>query len=1033
MSNIQSWGDRHRRSLMFLVVLATFAGLMLSFKLPVTLFPKIDFPRVMVSLEAGDQPIEQMVLQVTTPVEEAVRQVPGVRGVRSTSSRGAAEVSITFDWGVDMAVAALQINSTIAPLLGGFPIGTKLDVRRMDATVFPIIAYSLTSTTTPLTDVHDLAKYSLVPLLTAINGVARVAVIDNAVSEVRVITDPIKLQAYGLTLDDISKALSNLNTLSIVGRVEEHYKLSLILIESQINDTAAIENAVIKRSGNGLIHLRDVARISREISPQWLRVNADGKEAVLLQIYQQPGSNSVQISSDVQATLDTYSKQLPADVKLANWYDQSELVVTSAASVRDAILIGIVLAGIILWLFLRNINITLIAVVMVPIVLAVTVVILRILDMSFNIMTLGGMAAAVGLIVDDAIVMLEHIVRRHEEQPKTSDNERPRHSALDSAAEFSRPLIGSSGATIIIFIPLAFLSGVTGAFFKALSLTMASSLLISFLVTWLVIPILADWLISYKNSHKRREKIHNQPRFSDGYKSLMKRLFNRPALLLLGIIPLFLVGILAYYKVGTGFIPSMDEGGFVLDYRAEPGTSLAETNRLLNQVETILRKVPEVDTYSRRTGVQLGGGLTEANEGDFFIRLKPLPRRPLDDVMDDIRTRIEQQVPGLELELVKLMEDLIGDLTAVPQPVEIKIFSDNPEQLISQSHKITNAIAGVSGLVDLNNGIHPAGDALDLHIDPATAALQGMDVASIAQAAQNALSGVVATQIIHPAKLEDVRVWIPLAMRQKQQNIETLMIRAPDGHVFPLSRVAKAEVISGQPQVTRENLQRMVAVTGRITGRDTGSVMRDVKKILNKPGMFPKGSYYKVGGLYHEQQIAFKGLIIVFAAAVALVFCLLLFLYERFVVALSIMAMPLLSVAAVFSGLWITGAELNISAMMGMTMIVGIVTEVSIFYFSEYEELRNVHKDSDALTQAGVNRARPIIMTTLTAILTLLPLAFALGQGSAMQQPLAIAIVSGLLIQLPLVLIVMPVLYQLLQKFGDRLALFISRETHHTE
>jgi multidrug efflux pump subunit AcrB len=459
----------------------------------------------------------------------------------------------------------------------------------------------------------------------------------------------------------------------------------------------------------------------------------------------------------------------------------------------------------------------------------------------------------------------------------------------------------------------------------------------------------------------------------------------------------------------------MDEGGFVLDYLAPPGTSLSETDRLLRQVEAILRKTPEVATYSRRTGAQLGGGITEANEGDFFVRLKPLPRRPIEAVMDEVRQKVLQQVPGLDIDMAQLMEDLIGDLTAVPQPIEIKLYSDDTRALLATAPKVADAIGKINGVVDVRDGITLAGDALDIKVDRARAALEGVDPETITRQLQAYFSGVVTTEVQQNVKMVGIRVWVPPRLRATENDLSRIWLRAPDGHRFPLSRVATVHTVTGQPQIDRENLKRMVAVTGRISGRDLGSTVRDVKQRLAKGDLIPKGMYYELGGLYHQQQIAFKGLIAVFVAAAALVFLLLLYLYERFLVAVSIMLMPLLAMSAVFIGLWATGTELNITAMMGMTMVLGIVTEVAIFYFSEYEQLtREGMAPRAAVVEAGVNRMRPIAMTTFAAILALLPLGAGWGQGAAMQRPLAIAIISGLVVQLPLVLLVMPILFKAL-------------------
>jgi len=1007
---LSAWIQDHRRSILFLVATLAAIGIYAALNLPVSLFPTVDFPRVAVNLDAGDRPAEQMEMQVTRPVEDAVRRVPGIQEVRSTTSRGSAEISLNFGWGTDMASATLQVNAAIGQIMAQLPAGTAVTTRRMDPTVFPIIAYSLTSSTLQLTDLRDIAEYQLRPLLSSITGVGSVQTIGGAIAEIRVTVDPNQLRAYGLTLDDVGKALSAANVISAVGRIEDHYKLYLVVSDTRLSTLGQIRQTVLKNATNGLVRLGDVADVNAASVPQWIRVTADGQDAVLFNVYQQPGSNSVQIAKDVKARLDTFGRQLPKGVTIANWYDQSELVLSSAASVRDAILIGIGLAALVLFVFLRSLRITLIAIIIVPATLATAIVVLSALGMSFNIMTLGGMAAAVGLIIDDAIVMIEHIMHRVQMAKRDADR-----SIMRAARDFMGPLAGSSAATLVIFIPLAFLTGVTGAFFKALSLTMAGSLFISFVFTAFAMPLLAERFLAGKVGTEREQEGEMSTWFNTHYASLLARLLGRPQLLLVGVLPLLIVGWLAYRNVGSGFMPAMDEGGFVLDYRSPPGTALTETDRLLRQVESIIKATPDVDTYSRRTGTGLGSGLSEANQGDFFVRLKAANRRPVGQVMEAIRGRIEHEVPGLTIEMAQLMEDLIGDLTAVPQPVEVKLFSDDPKQLPALAQNVAAQVSHVQGVVDVKNGINPAGDALVIHINRSQAAMEGLDPDAITKSLNDYLSGAVTTQIVEGVKMVGVRVWIPSQQRQNIPQVDRLILRAPDGHTLPLGRVASIETISGQPEIARDNLKQMIAVTARISGRDLGSVVQDVKNVLDKSGVFTKGAYYELGGLYQQQQIAFRGLIIVFVSAAALVFLLLLFLYEDFTVAASVLLTSLTSVSAVFIGLWLTRIELNISSMMGMTMIIGIATEVAIFYFSEQQQLARTAEMHHSLIQAGQNRMRPIAMTTLAAILTLMPLALGLGRGSEMQQPLAVAIISGLVVQLPLVLLAMPVLFSVVR------------------
>ncbi|MET4569211.1 efflux RND transporter permease subunit [Rhodanobacter soli] len=1010
--SITAWMQRHRRSLLFLALMLAIGGIASALLMPVALFPNVAFPRVQVSLDAGDRPADQMAIEVTTPVEEAIRRVRGVRDVRSTTSRGSAEVAVTFDWGADMAAALQEVNAAAGQILPQLPAGTQLSTRRMDPSTFPVLAYSLRSHMQSPSALHDLAEYQLRPLLSGIGGVARVEVQGGEVAEFHADVDPGKLRAQQLSLADVATAVSHAATIQAMGRVADHYKLYLLLADNQPKTLAALRGIVLRAGPGGAVRLGDVAAVSLDHVPQWIRVNADGQDAVLLQVYQQPDGNSVQIAQEVKQRLADYAPQMPAGVRIANWYDQTQLVTGAAASVRDAILIGIVLAGLVLFVFLRNTRVILVALIVVPAVLAITVLLLSVLGMSFNMMTLGGMAAAVGLIIDDVIVMLEHIMRRL--HPDEGEGEL--HERIAAAAwEFTRPLTGSSAATVVIFLPLAFLSGVTGAFFKALSLTMASALVISYLLTWIAVPLLAERFLDEGHRTERPPGRFTR-RMMQGYQNILQRWLRRPLRVLLLVLPLLLVGGLAFTRVGTGFMPQMDEGGFILDYLSPPGTSLQETDRLLRQVEAIIRANPYVDTYSRRTGLQLGGGLTEANQGDFFVRLKSGSRPDTEAVMEQVRGEVEQHVPGLDIELSQLMEDLIGDLVAVPQPIEIQLYGDDPAQLSATAGKVAAAVGRIGGVVGVRNGINPAGDALTVRVDPARAALEGLDPASVTDQVAAAINGTVAAQLPTDGKVVGVRVRLPTSAHQRLEQVAALPIRAGDGHLLPLSRVATLQQVQGQPQITRDNLKRMVAVTGRISGRSLGATIADVKRVLARPGLLPKGMYYQLGGLYQQQQQAFRGLSIVLLAAIALVFALLLFLYESFRVALVILAMPLLAIPAVFAGLWLTGIELNISAMMGMTMIVGIVTEVAIFYFSELEQAAAGMPLHEALHEAGRHRTRPILMSTLAAMLTLLPLALALGEGSQMQQPLAVAIISGLLVQVPLVLLLMPVLYALLRR-----------------
>jgi len=1004
----RGWVARHTRSILAIMLALMIAGGFSAVLLPTGLFPVVQFPRVVVNVDAGARPADQTALLVTIPMEQATRRVLGVLGVRSTTSRGSAEVSLDFAWGTDMAAVAVQVDAAVAQTLPSLPAGSSYRVRRMDPTVFPVIAYSMLSKDVSPVAQRDIAQYQIAPLLTAVPGVSYVGVQGGEVQEVEVLVDPHRLAARGLALSDVAAALGKANVLNVVGQMQDHSKLLLLTLDNTARRAEQVRNTVVRGGPGGVVRVGDVAEVGDGVVPQWTRVSEDGRPAVQFQVYQQPDGNTVAIAAAVRKALAAYQPLLPAGVTLANWYDQSTLVTDSAGSVRDAILIGLGLAGLVLLAFLRSLRVTLVAMLAVPATLATTVLLLFALGMTFNIMTLGGIAAAVGLVIDDVITMIEHLARRAGASGAEGGPGGGEDVVLAAGREFLPPLTGSSMATLLVFLPLAFLSGVTGAFFKALSLTMAAALVISYGLTALAVPVLTRLIVDFKRWKDPGEG--PEGRVGRAHRWLLERLFGRPWLLALGLAPLLVLGWFAFSHVGSGFMPKMDEGGFVLDFRSPPGTSLDETSRELGQVEAILHATPEIETYSTRVGAGLGGGLSEPNTGDFFVRLKAGPRRPIETVMAEVQDKANQSVPGLRIATAQLMEDLIGDLTAVPQPIEVKLYANDPAALAPAARKLAAAIAKVQGVVSVQDGIVIAGDGLNIQVDPARAAIEGVDAQFVSDALQSYLAGTVATQMPQATKLVGVRVWLPPEQRQYDDQLADLPIRAPDGHVFALGRVAQVSAAPGQAEITRENLQPMIPITARLQGASLGAAVAEMKTVLDQQGMLPPGVRYELGGLYAQQQIAFAGLARVFAAALVAEFVLLLFLYERFWIPLIVLGASALSTTAVFAGLWLTGIELNITAIMGMTMIIGIGTEMAIFLVSEYVDLSREMPPRQALLEAARNRFRPIAMTTLAAILTLMPLALAIGAGSGMQQPLAVAIISGLLAQFPLVLLAMPVL-----------------------
>lgn len=994
------------------MILLTLGGVLGALNLPVSLFPQVDYPRVVVSIDAGERDAAQMEAEITRPMEIALRAVPGVTRVRSTTSRGSAEIALNFGWGDDMTSALLATQAALATIQPDLPQGTRYRAWRSDPTVFPIYGVALTSDSLDQEALRQIAELKVRPALTAVPGVAAVDVLGGAPRTFEVDVDPARLDALGVGITDVGAALAKANVVRGAGRLEDRHRLYLVLVENRLGDAGAIEAIPIKAgasAGQGLVTIGDVATVRPAVTPNYTRVTSNGKNAVLVNVRQALNGDTVQVVHDVAARMRSIG--LPPSVTVTPFYDQSKLVTGAARAVRDAIVLGAALAGLVLFLFLRSFRLMAITAAVLPAVLAATCLILFALGMHFDMMTLGGMAAAVGLVIDDAVVMLEHMMRRMQEGIA---GDAP--GLLAAAGEMAKPLIGSTGATIVVFLPLAFISGVTGSFFKALAVTMVAALVISLLYARLLIPLVAAHWLRDKDAIAAERAGGFIGRLIRTYDGAADRAFARPGLVVvLVILVLAIAGFVAYSRVPSGFMPHMDEGGFILDYKAKPGAALTDTNALLLEVEHIIQSTRDVASYSRRTGLQLGGGLTEADEGDYFIRLKDGARRPIDQVMKEIRERIETQVPGLEIETAQLMEDLIGDLTAVPQPVEIKLFGDDPQTLEQAARKVGDAIAKVRGVVEVVDGLRVAGDAIRVKVDPGRAMQQGLDPDGIANQLSALIGGTATTQVRLGAQLVDVRVRGPDDLRRRASDIEDLPLVAPDGHSLRVKQIADVSILAGQKQLTREDLAPFIDVTARLEGRDLGSAMKEIRKTVTRLGL-SRSIRIDYGGLYAQQQKSFADLAIVFAAALLLSALLLTLLFERIVWTLAAVVTVLLSAASVLAGLWITGIEMDISALMGLTMVVGMVTELIVFFLAEIDLQSPV--DTRVLHDAGHKRLRPILMSALIAVLTLSPLALDISRGAGLQRPLATAIIFGLTAAVPLVLLFFPSLILTLQRVG---------------
>ncbi len=1028
------WLARHTKTVFFFTIVLGLAGIYLALRVPISVFPETDFPRVVIGIDNGVMPVEQMQVLITKPIEDAVNSVPGLTTVRSTTSRGSAEVSLFFTWNEDMVLTLQLVDAALSKVAQTLPSTAQITTHRLTFATFPILGYSLTSDTVAPDRLWEIATYDLKPPLNRLPGVSTVIVQGGKVPEFTVTPNTAKLLLAGITINDLVNSIDATNLLDSPGLYEADHQLVLGLVGAQVHSAEELGQIVVKNSPAGVpIKITDVADVQPGVQPVYTIVRANGKPAVLINIARQPSSNTVQVADEVAAEVQRLKANLPPGVHFEPFYDQSQLVRDSITSVRDAILIGIILASIIIVVFLRDWRSSLIAGLVIPITVLVTFVFLYLTGQSFNLMTLGGLAAAVGLVIDDAIVVVENIVLHR-------DSGEGRIKAVRKALhEITTPLVFSTVTPIVVFLPLISVTGVTGVFFRALAITMTVSLLTSLALalTWtpgLSLLILrghnheADTAPSAQEEaepellklmhHEEQELSGFMRKVLDLYERWFTRALNRRVYLLLACFLLVVGTVLTYKSLGSDLLPEMDEGGFIVDYIMPAGSSLAETDRVLQHVEAILKDNPNVETTSRRTGLQMGlAAVTEANTGDITVKLKAKRSQAIDEIMSDVRTEIKTKEPELDVEFIQVLEDMINDLSNSPEPIQIKLFNNDPALLAQVGDEVATAIKKQEGVVDVLNGIENtiSGPSTTFRVNPSVASRLGFTAQEVTTDATAIVEGVpVQNKIIQNGRPYTIRVRFADDHRASFDAIQNTIINSSTGKSTTLGSVATIEHTAGEQEIRRENLQRNISVTGRLEGTDLGSGIHRVQAAVAALHIRPSVRI-EYGGTYEEQQKSFSELERVFILALALVFGVLLAEFRNLSAPISILTSSILSMSGVVLALKVTGITFNVASFMGLIMVIGIVAKNGILLLDAYHKFLDIGiSPRRAMILAGRRRLRPILMTALAAIAGMLPLAFALGAGSQMLQPLAIAVIGGLTVSMLLSLVVTPVMYLLM-------------------
>ncbi len=1006
------------KPVLFVLLMMLAIGIYSYHRMQTSLFPDVVFPKITIIADNGEQPVDKMMVTVTKPLEIAIKRVNGIITVRSSTNRGSCTIEAFFNWKIDIQLAKIQLESRINEIKNQLPANVNVVVEAMGQSIYPVMGYTLESKDYGQVELRNHALYLARPQFSMVPGISNVVVRGGKTKEFVIVPEAMKMIPLGITPQMIIDAVGSTNFIESNGLLSDYRRLYLSLLDTRIATLDELKNVVIKNDGHRVLRISDIASVGFGEQQEFIRINANGSDAVLIDLVKQQGINLIDFSGSVKLKAAEIRQQLPKGMELKPYYDQSVFVSNSIDSVLECIYEGLFLAIIVVILFLRSFRASLNVILIIPITLAMTFTVLYVAGITLNIMSLGAIAASIGLIIDDAIVIIEQIHRLHEEKPESNK----RDVARETIRMLFPAMVGSSLSTIVIFLPFIFMGGVAGSFFRELTLTMEITLVCSFLCTWIGLPSL-HILFGYKPRTKL--KFLSKSTVSDEKPGLAWLLwfFNKPVYAVIFIILLIVSSALLVNQLKTGFLPVLDEGSIVLDYLSPPGTSLDASNEILSQVDMIVMNHPDVATYMRRTGtnmassISMASGVIPPNEGDYLIQLKPGTKKNTEEVIAEIRGAVASRVPALNIEFGQRIADLLGDLIGRPEPIEIRIFGDNLGQLRSVANNAKALLQKINGVVDVQSGIIVDGPTITLYPDPVKLAQFNISPAGFQTQIQAYNEGVRVGQVQDGEQMLQILMRFRNFKGNSLEIIRKQPVFSADGAFRPLEYFAKVELSQGFPDIEREDLKSNVVVTARLDQRDLGSAIAEIREVMGKNLTLPAGSYITYGGTYAEQQTSFRELLFILIASIFLVFAVLLFMFRDLRMAFLVIFISMLGIGGCIWALYLTGIQLNVGSYTGIIMIVGIIAENAIFTVNQFLTSYRITGDVDKSVNYAISlRIRPKLMTAIGAILALMPLALGIGIGAQMQQPLAIAVIGGFIAAMPLLLFVFPSLLRLVYK-----------------
>ena len=1023
LNNIITFSLKNRLLVLLCAALLTLGGAYIASEMEVDVFPDLTAPTVVVMTEAHGMAPEEVERLVSFPIETAVNGATNVRRVRSSSSAGFSIVWVEFDWGTDIFKARQIVSEKLITIGAGLPVGVGSPTLAPQSSIMgEILLIGLTSDSTSQMDLRTIAEWTIRPALLATGGVSQVTTIGGDFKQYQILLNPSKMNFYKVSLAELMETCNGMNNNATGGVMYEYNNEYIIRGLARTNDLAEIGKSVVKVINDYPVKLEDVAEITIGAGPTLGYGSLNGKPAVILTVLKQPNTNTMVLTQKIDENIANLKKSLPAHINIdTHIFRQSDFIESSINNVKKALIEGSFFVIIVLFVFLMNFRTTIISLVAIPISLLISIIALKLFGYNINTMSLGGMAIAIGVLVDDAIIVVDNAYKRIKLNAKHPHQSRIGYTEViyKATKEIMGSILNATLIIIVAFIPLFFLSGMEGRMLQPLGIAFIVSLFASLIVAVSLTPVLSSYLLTSPKMLARNENGSPVVKWlGEKYENLLRHAMNAKKLILWGAALMVVVAGFVFFTMGRSFLPEFNEGSLTIGTVSLPGISLEEANKIGSSVEKSLMSVPEVNSVTRRQGrAELDEHALGVNGAEIDVTFT-LGEREREEFMLDVRKKMAG-ISGVNITVGQPLGHRIDHmLSGTRANIAIKLFGADLGNLFSIANQIKTNVEGIEGLVDISVEQQIDIPQLQIKAKRDMLAKYGITINQFTEFVDVAFAGEKVSEVFEGNRSFDLVVRYDAANRGSMDNIRNALIDTKDGKKVPLYYVADVVSASGPNTINRENVQRKIVVSANVAGRDLESVVDDIKTKVNQNIQLPEGYRVEYGGQFESAENASRMLLITSLIAILIIF---LLLFQEFkdtkLAAIILLNLPLALIGGVFS-LWFTTGIVSIPAIIGFITLFGIATRNGILLISNYQTLEHEgHNLMDTIITGSRERLSPILMTALTAALALIPLAIS-GDvaGNEIQSPMAKVILGGLLTSTLLNIFIVPIVYYLVSR-----------------